>query len=489
MPSLRSPAGAPSAPDRPTWATGASHRRHELGLTERTAAALGLELMPWQRRVVRVATELLGTGYAFPLVVVTVPRQAGKTTLVGLLALGRMLERPGTRVWLTAQTRQDARDTLLELGGLLAGSALGPVTHQRLAAGSEQLSLPGGSSMRVFSPGPHALHGRVADLVVLDEVWAYDEDRGAQVLQAAVPAQATRPRRQVLAVSTAGDDAATFLAALVEAGRAGVGAGLRQGAAYFEWSVPDELDAGDPAVAARYHPAVGHTITPAALVDAARVMARHPGAFARAYGNRWTTGTGDPALDPEHYRATVRVDLAPGSPLVLGYDVALDRQHAAVAVAGRSGDLPVVELIAYDRGSAWLPGRLAELAVRHQVVAIAHDPAGPGAGTAERITLPAGCALLPARSRDYAAASEGFAEAVDAGLVAIRPSSDLDVAVLGAGRRLVGDGWAFGRRASSADVSPLIAAALALWGLDRVPATPPAPHLYVRDEDLETAAG
>ena len=45
-----------------------------------------------------------------------------------------------------------------------------------------------------------------------------------------------------------------------------------------------------------------------------------------------------------------------------------------------------------------------------------------------------------------------------------RQQPDLDAAVAGARRRVVGDLWAFGRRGSFADISPLVAVALASWG-------------------------
>jgi hypothetical protein len=41
--------------------------------------------------------------------------------------------------------------------------------------------------------------------------------------------------------------------------------------------------------------------------------------------------------------------------------------------------------------------------------------------------------------------------------------SELDSAVAGAVRRNVGDAWAWGRRTSDIDISPLVAVTLAAW--------------------------
>ena len=49
-----------------------------------------------------------------------------------------------------------------------------------------------------------------------------------------------------------------------------------------EFGVPEDLDATDPAVVERYHPAVGHLIEPGALAADLRQLG--PEGFARAYG-------------------------------------------------------------------------------------------------------------------------------------------------------------------------------------------------------------
>ena len=71
------------------------------------AAQLGQPLMPWQRQVADVALELLpGTHTpAYREVIVTVPRQAGKSSLVLCIELQRCLRWPGApRVAYSAQT-------------------------------------------------------------------------------------------------------------------------------------------------------------------------------------------------------------------------------------------------------------------------------------------------------------------------------------------------------------------------------------------------
>jgi hypothetical protein len=67
--------------------------------------------------------------------------------------------------------------------------------------------------------------------------------------------------------------------------------------------------------------------------------------------------------------------------------------------------------------------------------------------------------------REVAQASTGFYDAVTAGAVRHRGSPPLNQSVAGAVKRALAQSWAFDRRRALADPAPLMAAALALWGL------------------------
>jgi hypothetical protein len=66
--------------------------------------------------------------------------------------------------------------------------------------------------------------------------------------------------------------------------------------------------------------------------------------------------------------------------------------------------------------------------------------------------------------REYAAACGGFYDAVVQGTVVHLDQPVLNAAVAGARKRILGDAWAWGRKGGT-DVSPLVAATLARWGL------------------------
>jgi phage terminase large subunit-like protein len=173
------------------------------------AKALGKPLMPWQQQVVDVATEHEPDGtYRYEMVLVTVPRQSGKTTLVGPVQLDRILMNDGVKVFYTAQTGKDARSRFNDLVKLMQASPLDAFARYRYAAGSEAITI-GGSSLHIFAPVAAALHGETPPLVTLDEIWEWDEATGDAILEGAIiPAQVTLAgRRQVWMISTAGSAA------------------------------------------------------------------------------------------------------------------------------------------------------------------------------------------------------------------------------------------------------------------------------------------
>src|SRR5215471_415319 len=95
--------------------------------------------MPWQQFVVDVACEVDAAGrFAYQLVLVTVPRQSGKTTLFGAVMDHRALLTQRARVWFTMQSQKDAVDWLVnEHWPLLA--PFGSHCSLRRQAGSENI--------------------------------------------------------------------------------------------------------------------------------------------------------------------------------------------------------------------------------------------------------------------------------------------------------------------------------------------------------------
>ena len=427
------------------------------GAVGKLAAAAGVPLMPWQQYCVDVGLEVDDDGrFVYQLVVCTVPRQSGKTTLFGAVLDHRALIVPRARAWFTMQTQKDAVDWLTNEHWPLLAPFANNVALRRMA-GSEHIRWNASAGLvRPFPPNPTGLHGKVSDLVVVDECWSFDLMKGQQLDQAIVPTQATRPNAQVWKVSTAGDATSTWWLGTVEAGRAAVKAGRDSGVAYFEWSCPEALDPTDPESWPLYHPAYERTIGPSSMAAALAMLG--PDEFSRAYGNVWTS-TVSRVIPLPAWRAAADPDAEVPEPgrLALAFDVAVDRSDAAVVAAWRDdAGVGHLEVADYRPGVGWLAERIPELVGQWQPRAVFYDAAGPAMDVADVLTR-GGLELVGLKAREYAAACAGLLEALvsDPPAVRVLPHPALDSAASAAARRALGDSWAWGRRQSTVSISSL----------------------------------
>ena len=464
------PSGAP-----PRYATPRSPNRETLGESvARVGAVIGAPPLPWQRLVMDTALELEADGRpAYREVRVTVPRQQGKTG--GLLlpvmvhrALGGVDGRP-QRILYTAQDRNHAREKWGEQVEELDRSPLHRLYTVRRSNGSERIRWRTGSTHGITASGEKSGHGFTLDLGVIDEAFAQTDDR---LIQSFRPAMVTRPWAQLWIVSTAGTDESVFLRERVEDGRARVEADERTGVCYFEWSAPDDAAIDDPATWRQAMPALGILIDEQTI--RADLASMDEGEFARAYLNRWRPG-GTPVFAlADWVRCLDPMSAANGAP-AFGVDVAPDRSHSSIAVAGGRPDGRVhLELIDRRPGTEWIAGRVGELLERHNPTALALDPGGPaGSLVTELTSMPRVPPLLLVTGRQYAMACGALFDDVSTGRVAHRGQPALDDAVVAARRRSAGDAWAWARPEHGTDPSPLIAATLARYGWANAPRLDP----------------
>lgn len=445
-------------------------RRHRGRAVGKVARALGNPPMPWQSHVARVTSELAddGRSWAYGTVVISVPRQAGKTVISRSAGTARGLTIPEHQAWYTAQSREDARKRFLDFATAIRRRRCPlkpPFSRIRLSNGSEGVSWPSGSAWRIFAPTETALHGEALDLVVLDEAWAHSEVLGQALLGAAVPGGVTRPWFQLWVVSTAGDASSAWFRGLVEAGRAAVAEGRRSGVALFEARAegPDLEQLLDA------HPAVGHTTTRQRL--APLIEASGPDA-PRAFGNLWPDDRAAGPFPAGAWAAAAAPGLAwPDTmPAALAVDVAPDRSTSSIAVAWWHGDTPAVSVAVTGPGTGWVLEHARRLSAQLSAPVVVDDR---GAAAALVDGWPPDVRTRKMTTRDVTTSAQQLYDAVTEHRLAVRPDPVLDDAVKGATTRPVGDsGWAWGRRASTSDITPLVAITFAAWALTHPPSEP-----------------
>jgi hypothetical protein len=410
--------------------------------------------MPWQRYAADVGCEIdPETGYpAYNEIIITTPRQSGKTTIELTWQLDRCLNwGRSQRSAYTAQTGKDARDKWIdELFPQLISSRLGPLIPPggiNRGMGNEAVRFRTGSLIRILSTSESSGHSKTLDQAVMDEIWHDSDDRREQGLR---PAMITREDRQLLICSTAGTAASTVYNAKVAAGRRAVERDTGSGIAYFEWSAPMDWEPEDQETWWTFMPALGHTISVRSIELERQAM--KPGEFRRAYGNRPTMGV-EMILPLEAWDRVCDPDVHPDGALRFGLDVAEDRQSAAIVVAGSNG---VVELIEHRAGIGWCVGRANELTARHGAT-VAIDFQGPAGVLADSLERPE-----QMNSRQVLQACGAMYDAISSATVTFRSDRAFDAAIHGAVKKVVGDMWAWSRKGSIGDVTPLMAATLAL---------------------------
>lgn len=431
---------------------------------------LGLDLLPWQRLVLNRGLERAGGRYRWRTVVVTVARQNGKSALLRALIAHRLAGRRGQTVGALSHLRSVGCEVMFNpVADAFTARGLRDLfdSHAIRSNGVESLSLRATAGRLVMpSSSERGGHGYSLDLAIVDEAWSLKDYR---VPQAITPTQIARPDPQLWIVSTAGTSESLWLRELVEAGRTGAAERL----ALFEWSAAPELDPADVGAWEAANPALGQTIT-ADELGHAFAIATTPDSraeFERAHLNRWTARL-EAILSPEAWRACRAPELVIEGGLVFGFDVALDRSQCSIVAAGIQGDRVIVELVACRPGVEWLPAALAELRRRWAPVAIVANDSGPARSVVEEL-LAGGELVEPYSAGAFTAACQVFYDLVVEGRLAHRGQAELDAAARSVGRRKLGESWAFGRAVSSADISALVAAAVAAHRASR-------PHIVPR---------
>jgi hypothetical protein len=455
------------------------------GLAE-IADTLGRPLWPWQRQVARLLAARRDGRWRYGRVVCCTPRQSGKSLLALMVAVDRCLSVPGSVCFYSAQTRVDAVPRLRSLLRLLDESALERgeflgfgrmatdswVYKPFMRLGAERIDFANGSSLNVFAPLDRALHGGVADLVIMDEARFFSPIQGEALISAAVPMMATRDG-QLLIVSTSGDDESSWYAAQIDAARRSI-TDPGSAVAIADYGIgADVPDAGlfDAVMAA--HPAAGQPggLRPEAVLTAFQTM--RPNRFRHEFGNAWVP-TGEGRLIPPDVWSALRVDPSEvpdphTSPMGIGVDVARDRSGGTIVLA--IGD--VLEEVAppgdLAPGTDWIAPAVLKLVQAWPGTTVAIDAQGPGSSLAVQLAVQVPN-LVSAKTPEVTVACALLLDAVRDGRMRHVASTVLDAAAASASRRMIGDRFVFDRGNGG---HALVAAALARHARDTV--TEPEP--------------
>lgn len=334
------------------------------------------------------------------------------------------------------------------------------VKKVRTSHGEEGIELVSGARLRFVARSTGSGRGFSGDCVILDEAY----NLSGTAMSALMPTLSARVNPQMWYASSAGMPSSEQLLRVHDRGVSRESPRL----AYFEWSADPALDLDDREAWAQANPALGIRITEE-FVESERA-ALGDIEFGRERLGYWPEFTVEQIIDPDLWGKLVDPYSKVTDPVVFGVDATLERTKAAIAVAGRRGDGHYhVEIVDSRLGTGWVPGRLTELAERWKPAAVVLDPTGPaGAWLADlkyRNTDEYALPLQMVSGRELAQACGLFYEtAVERQGLRHRDQEPLNAALASAKQRAVGDAWRWHRRSFKADISPLMAATLALHG-------------------------
>jgi hypothetical protein len=446
---------------------------------------LGVVLFPWQRWLLIHALELRPEGgFRFRNVVVLVARQNGKSTLSQVLALWFMYVYGYDLVLGTAQDLDTAEEVWQGAVDLVTEVDQDdqPVRpdlfdlYQRtvMVNGKKSLELKTGARYKAKAASRRSGRGLSGDLVMLDEL---REHQSWDAWGAITKTTMARDEAQIWALSNAGDSLSVVLDYLRKMAHAAIGdpdgingesdpavllAGEVDGEdleledddslGIFEWSAPPGCDIWDRDGWAQANPSLGYKISERTVGSAAKTDPEP--IFRTEVLCQWVEDLQETALDVGRWLALADPKAERGSGQVFAVATAPDRSWSAVAVAWKRPDGHVQVMISdYRPGSAWVAERVTELRERWSG-SVTCDTASRG--------------LVPGADEPgeqaQAQAHNALADDVEAQTVRHGNQPELNVSVKVSRWKALGNTRVLDRK-GSADISPLAAAALAVWAL------------------------
>lgn len=443
-------------------------------------AAMGVTFDSWQHGVGTLALGKTKDGrYAATVggVVLSIPRQVGKTFLVGMMIVAMCVLFPRLTVLWTAHRTRTATMTFKTMQGMVRRKkirvhlAADRSDGIRTANGEQEIRFKNGSV--ILFGAREAGFGRgfdAVDVEVFDEAQILSE----KALEDMVPATnaSTQPSGALLffmgTPPRPTDPGEEFTSRRTKALSK-----KSRGMVYVEFSADDDADPDDREQWAKANPSFPSR-TPLESMERMREQLTDDDSFRREALGIWdAAGTPEVIDGPSWNRAADPASMAVER-LTLAIDVAPDRSVASVSLAGQRADgLWHVELDDERKGTDWVGPWVQGRAEKNRLHAVVVDELSglvenrKGrhflAGTDVAVTLAA------SEGRDMAIACGKFYDAVMAPEPKIRhlDQPQLNVALSVARKRPLGAGWAWNRKDAASDITPVVASTLALWGAQK----------------------
>jgi len=367
--------------------------------------------------------------------------------------------------------------------------------------GKKALTLKSGERWKVKAANRRAGRGLSGDFILLDEL---REHQSWDAWGAITKTTMARPEAQVWALSNAGDATSVVLRHLRKMAHDALGdpdglnlegllADEQEGAemmedadlgedtlGIFEWSAPPDCAITDREAWAQSNPSLGHgTLTERAIASAARTDPEW--VFRTEVLCQWSDGSLDSQFPPGTWESGVTDDPNLDDDVQITdftIDTSVERETTYILWgAERRDGKHWIEVTEGRSGQHWVADWFRARVSKYPGMRVSLQARGAPVSTLlEELQEIEGLEVVPWQGTDLVNGTASFYDAVTAeggSTVCHLPTPALDLAASTAVPRALGDGaWAWDRKKSLMDISPLVAATNLHWLMNQKPDEP-----------------
>ena len=431
------------------------------------ASALGLDLLEWQRWLVRWILAVDEAGHpACRQVVLVVPRQNGKGAVLEAVELYWLIVAGVKTTIHTAHEADTAAGHQERLESLISEPLIDlPALRSYRSNGKERIRNLDERLLLQFRTRTKATkRGSSPQRVVLDEA----QELQTEHLAALVPAMAAQSMDvssmpQLIFAGSAPLPRSVYLHDLLRR----VQATKPDRTLLAMWAGSPDDDPTDVDVWYRTNPSLGVLISEDYVRETEFLTLSADDFAAERLGvPQGGDSVGDGPISVERWKAlTDGESMATDESASIGLDAPLDRRSACFSIAGVRTDRLRHGAIRY-----WVPPhRLSELVSIAQALSTGHGvpihlpPKSPALAWRQSL-VDAGVDVREVKAADFGEAQQVIEQAVEDGTFRHRGQPEMVTAVTGLASRVSGDASPWSRRSSSSNVAPLFALAAAVAG-------------------------
>lgn len=418
------------------------------------------------------------------------PRQNGKShslivrALYGAFVLGEPLVMYSAHQWATANEIFLTMLEIVENSDELSGQ----VRKKQHSAVVMGFVLKNGSRIRFLTRSRSTARGFTGQCLILDEAHFLSEAAHGTLLPTlrAKTGGEGHARPQVLYASSAVDQTrhpdGMVMSVIREHGKSGD----RPGLAYLEWSAAILDDAGEEVKPDQLLPdqlmnrEYWRQATPACperisedhiAIEAATLDQRSFAVELMGVGDWFDPAlAGSQIIDLEEWADLEDRTSRLLDPACIALDLSPERRASISAAGLNEQGMWHVESILTNARPKHAVARAVEIVDANEPAMFVVDGYGPAASVVHQLEE-AGIKVDTVTASELGQACGVFVDAVTEANLRHLGSAELTNAIRGAGSRPLGDAWAWSRKNSSVDISPLVSSTLALWAAMQQPAT------------------